>query len=59
MNKHVLERVVPDIKAANMQWDHLAKYRHGPVDMQAEDDGNIDTRTRLHSAQVDMTYYLP
>ncbi len=59
MNKYVVERVSSETEAANQLWNHYAKYRNGPVDMQAEDDGNIDTRTRLQGSRYDMSYYLP
>lgn len=60
LNGRVLEKVVPEIKAANKLWDHLAKYRHGPVDLyEVEKDMNMDTRTRFQGSRVDMTYYLP
>jgi hypothetical protein len=59
LNARVLEKVVPEIKAANKLWDCYARNRNGPKDFQAEDNGYIDTRTRFQGSRVDMTYLLP
>lgn len=59
MNRYVLEKVVTDIEASNQLWATYARYRNGPIDFQAEDDGYIDTRTRFQGSRIDMSYLIP